>query len=79
MAAGAAARRGRSPARTYAYEDEDQSLVSLRPGVRVRHPTFGVGTVISVEQQHDDVKLTVSSRTWARRSCWRGSRSWRSM
>ena len=49
--AAAAARRRRartSPA--YAYEDEDQSTgMALRPGMRVRHPQFGVGTVLSVE------------------------------
>jgi DNA helicase-2/ATP-dependent DNA helicase PcrA len=45
---------------TYAYEDEDQSVPSgLRPGVRVRHATFGVGTVVRVEPLDDDVKLVV--------------------
>jgi DNA helicase-2/ATP-dependent DNA helicase PcrA len=45
---------------TYAHEDEDQSAVpSLRPGMRVRHPQFGVGSVLSVETLNDDVKLTV--------------------
>ena len=34
----------------YAYEDEDQSPVfALRPGMKVRHRQFGVGSVISVE------------------------------
>ena len=46
--------------RTYAYEDEDQStLLALRPGMRVRHPQFGVGSVISVEPLDDDTKLVV--------------------
>jgi DNA helicase-2/ATP-dependent DNA helicase PcrA len=27
--------------------------------LRVRHPKFGIGTVISVEQLDDDVKVTV--------------------
>jgi DNA helicase-2/ATP-dependent DNA helicase PcrA len=31
----------------------------LRPGVRVRHPKFGEGTVISVEPLDDDTKLVV--------------------
>ena len=45
---------------TYAYEDEDQSTgLSLRPGMRVRHPHFGVGSVISVEALADDTKLVV--------------------
>ena len=45
---------------TYAYEDEDQSTgLSLRPGMRVRHQQFGVGSVISVEALNDDTKLVV--------------------
>jgi DNA helicase-2/ATP-dependent DNA helicase PcrA len=44
----------------FAHEDEDQSpQPSLRPGMRVRHPQFGVGNVLSVEPLDDDVKLTV--------------------
>jgi DNA helicase II / ATP-dependent DNA helicase PcrA len=56
-------RRGgstREPAPTYKYEDEDQSTgMSLHPGSRVRHPTFGVGSVVSVEALEDDTKLVV--------------------
>jgi DNA helicase-2/ATP-dependent DNA helicase PcrA len=45
---------------SYAYEDEDQSKVPrLRPGMRVRHPQFGVGSVLSVEPLDDDTKLIV--------------------
>ena len=44
----------------YAYEDEDQSVLQgLRPGVRVRHPKFGEGVVLSVEPLDDDLKLVV--------------------
>ena len=43
----------------YDYENEDQSVISIRPGTRVRHPTFGIGTVLSVEPLTDDMKLTV--------------------
>jgi DNA helicase-2/ATP-dependent DNA helicase PcrA len=55
-------RRGRfreeEPA--YAYENEDQSAgLALRPGMRVRHAQFGVGSVISVEPLADDMKLVV--------------------
>jgi DNA helicase-2/ATP-dependent DNA helicase PcrA len=32
----------------------------LRPGIRVRHPLFGVGTVLRCEGSGDDLKLTVS-------------------
>ncbi len=43
----------------YDYENEDQSVLSVRPGTRVRHPTFGVGTILSVEPLTGDMKLTV--------------------
>ena len=44
----------------YAYENEDQSASGgLRPGARVRHPTFGEGTVLSIERLEDDAKLVV--------------------
>ncbi|HET9371080.1 MAG TPA: UvrD-helicase domain-containing protein [Vicinamibacterales bacterium] len=44
---------------TYAYEDEDQSVIGVRVGMRVRHRQFGVGTVVAVEDQGDDIKVTV--------------------
>ena len=45
---------------TYAYEDEDQSTgMALKLGMNVRHPQFGVGTVLSVEALDDDTKLVV--------------------
>jgi len=44
---------------SYAYEHEDQSSAPFRPGMKVRHPRFGLGTVLSVELLDDDVKLTV--------------------
>jgi DNA helicase-2/ATP-dependent DNA helicase PcrA len=34
--------------------------VEIRPGARVRHPLFGVGTVLRSEGAGDDLKLTVS-------------------
>ena len=44
----------------FSYEDEDQSsLLGLKPGARVRHAQFGVGTILSVEELADDVKLVV--------------------
>ncbi len=44
----------------FAYEDEDQSsLLGLRLGAKVRHPQFGIGTILSVEELADDVKLVV--------------------
>jgi DNA helicase-2/ATP-dependent DNA helicase PcrA len=50
--------REESPA--YAYEDEDQSIPSgLKKGSRVKHPQFGEGTVLVVEQLDDDVKVVV--------------------
>jgi DNA helicase-2/ATP-dependent DNA helicase PcrA len=44
---------------SYAYENEDQSASGVRTGMRVRHRTFGVGTVMAVEDHGDDFKLTV--------------------
>ncbi len=45
----------------YAYEDEDQSPVNMtfRTGAKVRHSQFGVGTIVTVEELDDDVKLVV--------------------
>jgi DNA helicase-2/ATP-dependent DNA helicase PcrA len=59
------ARRGGPPhgretrPKSYAYENEDQSQSGVRAGMRVRHRTFGVGTVMAVEDHGDDYKLTV--------------------
>jgi DNA helicase-2/ATP-dependent DNA helicase PcrA len=45
---------------SWRHEDEDQRGGSaLRPGARVRHAHFGVGTVLSVEGYDADVKVTV--------------------
>jgi DNA helicase-2/ATP-dependent DNA helicase PcrA len=58
-------RKGKAPGRTreeeatYKYEEEDQSFWSVRAGMRVRHAQFGVGTVTSVEEHNDDLKITV--------------------
>jgi DNA helicase-2/ATP-dependent DNA helicase PcrA len=55
-------RHASPPARTREFkpEDEDQSgRGGLRAGGRVRHPMFGVGTVVSVEELDDDVKVVV--------------------
>jgi DNA helicase-2/ATP-dependent DNA helicase PcrA len=47
------------PAKTYAYEDEDQSA-SVKLGQKVRHKQFGVGTVVGIEEHgDDDHKITV--------------------
>jgi len=57
---GRGGRKAREERAPYAYEDEDQSVpAGLRPGVRVRHPTFGEGTVLSIEPLDDDTKLVV--------------------
>jgi DNA helicase-2/ATP-dependent DNA helicase PcrA len=57
-------RKGKSPRlreaeTSYKYEEEDQSSPNLRSGMRVRHAQFGVGTVVSVEEHNDDMKITV--------------------
>ncbi len=63
---------GRRPAReetpaaaTYKYEEEDQSSESGRPkpGQKVRHAQFGVGTVRDVDGKGEDMKLTVHFAT----------------
>ena len=43
----------------YKYEEEDQRAAGLRSGMRVRHAQFGVGTIVSVEEHNDDMKITV--------------------
>ena len=45
----------------YLYEDEDQSAapITFKPGLRVRHPQFGVGSIINVEPVDSDFKLQV--------------------
>ena len=54
--------RGRDDADApmFAYEEEDQSgSPALRPGSRVRHAQFGVGTIVSVEPLDDDARVVV--------------------
>jgi ATP-dependent DNA helicase UvrD/PcrA len=52
--------RVREESPVYHYEDEDQSTgMALKLGMRVRHPQFGIGTVLSVEALDDDTKLVV--------------------
>jgi DNA helicase-2/ATP-dependent DNA helicase PcrA len=58
--AGAHSREDGERAYDYKYEDEDQSTgMTLRPGMRVRHPLFGVGSVVSIETVTNDLKLVV--------------------
>ena len=54
--------RFREEPSSYAYEDEDQSTPTVRPGMRVRHAQFGIGTVLAVEEHNDDLKITVRFR-----------------
>ena len=51
--------RFKEPEAGYKYEEEDQSMPSMRSGMRVRHAQFGVGTIVSVEEHNDDMKITV--------------------
>jgi len=45
---------------SFSYEHEDQSTSGgVRAGMRVKHRQFGVGTVVAVEDQGDDFKVTV--------------------
>ena len=54
-----------APTAPYKYEDEDQSSDGSRPrpGQKVRHAQFGVGTVRDVDGKGDDMKLTVHFAT----------------
>ena len=61
-------RRGRSgrvreTGPEYDYASEDQSPAGVRPGMRVRHAQFGIGSVIAVEEHSDDTKITVRFNT----------------
>jgi DNA helicase-2/ATP-dependent DNA helicase PcrA len=52
--------RVREQEESFAYEHEDQSVPGLlRAGAKVRHGHFGVGTVVSVEELDDDMKVVV--------------------
>ena len=70
---GRGGRRGadrlRETAPAYSYEDEDQSTgLALKLGMEVRHPQFGVGTVLSIEALNDDTKLVVRFNTVGRKT-----------
>jgi DNA helicase-2/ATP-dependent DNA helicase PcrA len=49
-----------TPAAVDAPPTTASDLASLRPGARVRHPLFGVGTVLRSDGAGDELKLTVS-------------------
>ena len=55
--------RVRESEAAYDYENEDQSMTGMAPGMRVRHAQFGVGTVVGVEEHNDDLKITVRFNT----------------
>ena len=59
---GGRGRRPEPPARPAAFyddADEDQSAGGISRGARVRHPTFGVGTVVDVEAAGGGLKLSI--------------------
>ena len=47
------------PATVYDDAEEDQSVGGISRGARVRHPKFGVGTVVGVEPAAGDLKLSI--------------------
>jgi DNA helicase-2/ATP-dependent DNA helicase PcrA len=52
--------RVREQEESFASEHEDQSFAGgLRTGTRVRHGQFGVGTIVSIEELDDDMKVVV--------------------
>jgi DNA helicase-2/ATP-dependent DNA helicase PcrA len=52
--------RPRDEAAAFAPAPALEDAGAIRPGVRVRHPLFGVGTVLRREGDGDDFKVTVS-------------------
>ena len=52
-------RSASAAAPAYDDADEDQSAGQVRPGMRVRHDTFGIGVIAAVEPAVGDLKLTV--------------------
>ncbi|MDW8012177.1 MAG: UvrD-helicase domain-containing protein [Bacteroidota bacterium] len=60
-----------SPRTTLSYhsfcETHENGLVGLRPGARVHHPTFGIGTVESLEGDGDDRRALVRFATNGRK------------
>jgi DNA helicase II / ATP-dependent DNA helicase PcrA len=63
---GSAAGRGRvkeDPAPFDESEEDQSAYGGLAPGRKVRHGQFGLGTVLSVEELDDDMKLVVKFTT----------------
>ena len=56
---GARPARARRPRRSTTRRRTSPCLAGLAPGKKVRHGQFGVGTVLSVEELDDDMKLVV--------------------
>ena len=52
-------KRYEQPATFYDDADEDQSAGGISRGARVRHPKFGVGTVVGVEPAGGDLKVSI--------------------
>jgi DNA helicase-2/ATP-dependent DNA helicase PcrA len=46
------------------YENESQEAVELRVGLRVKHPSFGKGTILKVEKATGTIKLLVLFDLW---------------
>ncbi len=46
------------------YENESQEQVELRVGLRVKHNSFGKGTILKVEKSNGSVKLMVLFDMW---------------
>ncbi|HUE88624.1 MAG TPA: UvrD-helicase domain-containing protein [Vicinamibacterales bacterium] len=60
----AARNRVKEEPRPFDHAEEDQSPhAGLTPGRKVRHGQFGLGTVLSVEELEDDMKLVVKFTT----------------
>jgi DNA helicase-2/ATP-dependent DNA helicase PcrA len=57
---GGRGRRDSEAEKAFDYAQEDQSTTAnVRTGMRVRHKQFGIGTILDVENQGDDTKVTI--------------------
>jgi len=54
---------GRDRVKEDAFEFDQSASGGLAPGRKVRHATFGLGTVLSVEELDDDMKVVVKFTT----------------
>ncbi|MFZ0334351.1 MAG: hypothetical protein WAL69_09470, partial [Candidatus Acidiferrales bacterium] len=57
-------RRAKKPAARSAAASASGGTANRLIGARVRHPSFGIGTILKIEDDGDDRRLTVSFRDY---------------